>query len=351
MPSPPPQTTPPLPPVFVPAPAPTSAPPANQATAETRPPADDTAPTPTTTAPEPESIIINWLTDLDEARLLATAAGKDMLVAFVSTDSNTWSQRLDAEAFSRPAFAVSANKHFVCVMIDFPKTYSLPAEQSRKNAELRKDWGVRSYPTVVLADETGRPYAVTGYRNVGASDYAHHLENLRTLREQRDQYMAAAAHAAGIDRAILLAKSLRGIDEDVLLRHYGPELAELKSLDPGDSTGLIGDIEFTPKINALRERIIRLIRQQKNYQGALDAVDSFILQNAPAGEHLQKALFLKLHVYANNDVRNHTAILQLMDHIIAINPVSEQGMMAVDVRARANALLESTRKATTTPEQ
>ena len=300
-------------------------------------------------APEPpkptDTLIINWLSDLDEARTKAHGAGKDLLVAFMISDANDWSQRLDAEIFSRPSFANKVNKRFVCVQVDFPKTYSLPDAQRRKNTALAKNWGVRSPPTLVLADSRGRPYAITGYRHIGATDYAHHLIALATIREQRDQYLAAAADASGTARAALLSNALRPIDEDLLLRHYAEELAELKKLDPENTTGLIGDIEFAPKFNALRERVLRLIRQKKDYAGALAAVDTFIEQSKPQGEHLQKTLFLKLPAYANNEQHNHAEILQLMNSIIAINPSSEQGTMAVDVRSRANALLENERRA------
>ncbi|MDR2862570.1 MAG: thioredoxin family protein [Puniceicoccales bacterium] len=308
--------------------------PAPSAPVATRPPVQQPQ-----SDPEADSLIINWLSDLGEARALARKAGKDILVAFVCLDGSAWSQRLYDQALSRPAFAAAINKHFVCAMIEFPRNYSLPPEQRKKNNALRNAWDVRTHPTVFLADSNGRPYAVTGYREVGAADYAHHLNTLRAIREKRDQYFASAAAISGQKRAVMIAQALHDIDENILLRHYSAELAELKRLDPQDTTGLIGDIEFTPKITSLRDRVIRLIRQQKDFQSALDAVDSFIEQESPSGEHLQKTLFLKLHVHAHNDVRDHAAIVQLMDSIIAVNPVSEQGRMAVDVRARANALL------------
>ncbi|MDR2844575.1 MAG: hypothetical protein LBV28_00575, partial [Puniceicoccales bacterium] len=274
-------------------------------------------------------------------RPLARAAGKDILVAFVCLDSGVWSQRLYEQALSRPAFAADINKRFVCVMLDYPRTYTLPPAQHKKNTAMSKAWDVATNPIIILADATGRPYAVTGYRNIGATDYAQHLIALQAARLKRDQNLANAARATGQERAAALAQALRDIDENILLRHYGAELTELKKLDPDDATGLISDIEFTPKINALRARVTRLIRQQKDYQGALDAVDSFIEQNVPRREHLQRALFLKLLVYSHENVRNHAAAVELMDRIIAINPASEQGMMAVDARARANSLLEA----------
>jgi hypothetical protein len=306
------------------------------------PPAAETAPAQPGT--EPAFIIVEWETDMDEARALARSSGKDILAAFVCSDNSVWSGRLDSEVFSRPSFAAAVTKHFVCVLIDEPRTYPLSEEESRKNTALRRAWKVQTNPTVFLADATGRPYAVTGYRNISASAYANHLLELRAIRERRDRYFAAAKSAAsGGERVAMLSRALREMDDAILLQHYNAELLELRKLDPGDSTGLIGDIEFTPKITRLRNHVLRLVRQKK-HRDALNAVDEFVARSSPTGEHLQKVFFLKLPVYAAPDLRDHEAILRLMDAIIAINAESEQGKQAVEVRATARALLETRKK-------
>jgi protein disulfide-isomerase len=306
------------------------------------PPAAETAPGQPGT--EPAFIIVEWVTDMDEARTLARSSGKDILVAFVCSDSSVWSGRLDSEVFSRPAFAACVTKHFVCVLIDEPRTYQLSEEENRKNTALRRAWKVQSYPTVFLADGTGRPYAVTGYRNISATAYANLLLELRAIRERRDRYFAAAkAAAAGNERVAMLSRALREMDDAILLQHYHAELLELRKLDPSDSTGLISDIEFTPKITRLRNHVLRLVRQKK-HRDALNAVDEFVARNSPTGEHLQKVLFLKLPVYAASDMRDHEAVLRLMDAIIAINAKTEQGRQAVEVSATARALIEARKK-------
>ncbi|MDR1497246.1 MAG: thioredoxin family protein [Puniceicoccales bacterium] len=289
-------------------------------------------------------VVIDWLTDMEEARALASQTGRDILVAFVGSDHSIWSGRLETEVFSHPAFVASVNKHFVCVLIDDPRTYRLPEDEERKNTALRQAWRVQTNPTVFLADETGRPYAVTGYRSISAPEYANHLLTLRTIHEQRDRFFASAK-AAGSDteRAVMFSRALREMDETIVRFHYRNELMELRKIDPKDSTGLIGDIEFVPRITQLRNHVLRLVRQKK-YQNATDAVDTFIRRNAPSGEHLQRVLFLKLPVHAAFGVRDHEAILRLMDTIIAINAETEHGKMAVEVKANANALIETERK-------
>jgi thioredoxin-related protein len=329
----------------------TTAPNTNKTTAAptAKPPAPPPAPPPATppappiTAPAPApALFIDWLENLDDARAQAAAEKKDILLVFTCTDSSVWGQRLDTEVFSRPSFAAAISGNFVCVFLDFPKNYTQPGPEHRKNETLRKAWGVTTFPTVFLADKTGRPYAVTGYRNISAANYAAHIETLRTIREHRDQKLAATAAAVtDAERAATLSQALREIDENLLLRHYAKEIRELRRIDPKDSTGLIGDIEFAPKITRLRDRVARLIRQKKDYAGAVAAVDKFIEQTAPSGEHLQKTLFLKLPAYANSEVRNHAAIPPLMDAIIAIAPESEEAKMAAEVRAQALSLMDA----------
>ncbi|MDR3228870.1 MAG: thioredoxin family protein [Puniceicoccales bacterium] len=291
-------------------------------------------------------LVVDWHTDFDEARRVAQKTGKDILVAFVSVDSSIWSRRLDTDVFGSPAFAVTIAPHFVCVLLEFPRTYSLPSAEQTRNEHLRAAWRISTFPTIFLADKTARPYAVTGYRDNTAADYARHLLALRNIRLHRDQSLGDAAKAAtNAERAVLLSQALEGIDENILLRHYKGELDALKRADPQDSTGLLGNIRFTPKLNQLSDQVTRLIRQRKDFSGALETVDKFITQNAPVGEHLQRALFLKLLVYGNREAGNHASIVKLMDEIIAVNSENEQGRMAAEARKHALSVLAAEREA------
>ncbi|MDR1817886.1 MAG: thioredoxin family protein [Puniceicoccales bacterium] len=315
------------------------------------------APAPAPPAPAPDAplesylpaaestVLVDWFADFDAAAKSAAAAKRDILVAFMGVDSGVWSHRLDTEVFSHPAFAAAVAGKFICVFLDFPRTYRLPDKERAANEALRRRWDVGTLPTLILADSSGRPYAITGYRQTDAAAYAAHLLALQSARERRDQFFAAAA-AAGTDaeHAAQLANGLREMDEQILQRHYRAELATLKRVDPQDSTGLLADLDFVPKIKALRNEVFRQIRQRKNSAAALDAVDKFIAKNAPTGEHLQRTLFLKLAVYGGGGSRDHAAVLRLMNQIIALGQGTEQGRMAAEVRARARALLDAEQK-------
>ncbi|MDR0534768.1 MAG: thioredoxin family protein [Puniceicoccales bacterium] len=289
---------------------------------------------------ESSFILIDWETDFNDAKARAFIEGKDIFLLFASTDTSVWGQRLDDEVLSNPLFGSELSESFVFLLLDFPVTYRFPEPEFQRNEKIRKSWNVSTFPTVFLADAKGRPYAVTGYRNITAAEYAAHVRELHKIREARDRKLAAfAAAKTGRERATLLAEALRTMDESLLSPHYSEEIRELRQLDPDDHTGLMSDMDFPLKISRLRGQVFQLVRGKKNYDGALAAVDQFVRKNKPANERLQKALFLKLPVYANNERRDHAAVVALMDAIIAVKPDTEFAKMAAEVRQRALLLL------------
>ena len=278
------------------------------------------------------SPFIHWHSSLETAKEKAKAEGKDILVVFLCSDGSIWSRNLDAEVFTRPDFVVNASKLFVFVWVNFPQTYSLSPGEQKRNEILRKAWDVRTYPTVILADKEGRPFAATGYRNISAVEYAKHLAALQTIREQRDlRFSMAEAVSTAAEQTRELSLALQDIDVNILLRHYTTEIARLQKLDPQGSSGLLHDIALFPKINRLRDYVLQLVRQTCDYEKARQAVDKFIAETPLYGEHLQKVLFLKLPACANKDICNYEAVLKLMEEIINIDPNTEHGRMATEV--------------------
>lgn len=118
-----------------------------------------------------------WLTDLDAAKKQAAAEHKDILIDFTGSDWCGWCIKLDKEVFSTPEF--KAQKDFVLVSLDFPRKRQLPAEEKARNEALMKQWGVQGFPTIILANAAGEPYAETGYQQGGPVKYLAMLAELR----------------------------------------------------------------------------------------------------------------------------------------------------------------------------
>jgi thioredoxin-related protein len=124
----------------------------------------------------------DWMTDFEMAKKKAVNEGKDLLINFTGSDWCGWCIRLDEEVFSQQVFVSEAPTRFVLVKIDFPRKTSLPSKLKKQNDRLAKDFQIQGFPTIILADSTGKPYAKTGYQEGGAMAYLQHLAQLRLQR-------------------------------------------------------------------------------------------------------------------------------------------------------------------------
>jgi thioredoxin-related protein len=121
-----------------------------------------------------------WITDFEKAKQTAQAQGKDLLIDFSGSDWCGWCIKLDKEVFSKEAFVHEAEKKFVLVLIDFPNDTSGQSQALQaQNERLSKQFSVEFFPTILLADSSGKPYATTGYQEGGPTAYLEHLKQLR----------------------------------------------------------------------------------------------------------------------------------------------------------------------------
>ena len=128
-----------------------------------------------TVMPEDSGI---WTVDLGRAKKNAEENGKALLILFTGSDWCHWCVKLNEEIFSKEAFEKEAVKLFVPVKLDFPNKVKFP-EAVRKSYEVEmKRYGIRGFPTVVLADPDGSAFAVCGYQQGGEQAY---LEMLKAL--------------------------------------------------------------------------------------------------------------------------------------------------------------------------
>jgi Thioredoxin-like len=190
-----------------------------------------------------------WLTRLDEAERLAVKDGKDLFILFTGTAWCGACIQFESNVLSRPEF-VRSTKHFILVKLEFPQSDDdLPPGQRKDFVAWRERYGIRAFPTVLLADVNGRPYAVTGHIGLGAEDYARHLGKLRETRDRRDDALSKAAKARGVEKAQHLNAALTALESafdrsftekqgDMLVRFYRPEIDQLVDLDPANAAGL-----------------------------------------------------------------------------------------------------------------
>lgn len=219
-----------------------------------------------------------WSTDFEASVKLAAAEKKDLLVEFTGSDWCQPCMMLNKEILSQDIFRDGTKETFVKVQLDFPRAETLQTPEVRKrNVELRTAYRISGYPTIMLCDSAGLPYAVTGYQPGGPEKYVEHLTGLREARGKRDAAFAAAEKAEGVARAKILVAALEDmkLPEQMVTAQYGDVAAKIKAADPADETGYSKKAADTAKLSAFLEKLGEF-GQKQDVEGALAYVDTVL---------------------------------------------------------------------------
>lgn len=197
----------------------------------------DTPNIPVAGSEEPEADSA-WITDFALAKERAASENKTILMDFTGSDWCGWCIRLHEEVFDFPQFQEYAEKNLILLELDFPQRKRLPPALMAQNQELQERFAVQGFPTILLLDAEGRPFAKTGYQAGGPDAYVKHLAEFLEVRQARDEALAAAENAEGLEKAKHLGEAIAALPEDVLFPTYRPIIDEIVELDAKDETGL-----------------------------------------------------------------------------------------------------------------
>lgn len=223
--------------------------------------------------PEPAPSI--WTTDWVAAKARAAKEHKSLLVDFTGSDWCAWCQRLDAEVFGKSEFEVAATPAFVLVKIDFPEDRSGQSpELIAQNDRLATEYHVQGFPTILLMDAEGRPFAQTGYREGGVEPYLEHLSELRAIGEQRDALVEKAKAADSIEKAKLLAEAIEVVPVE-FHSHYTDWMDQVIALDADGAAGLRQRYELRKQIIVTRTAMTSAL-ESKDFVGAAKLIDEFL---------------------------------------------------------------------------
>jgi thioredoxin-related protein len=245
---------------------------------------------------EPEAKVeLEWMIDFDAAKQKAAGEGKDLLLNFSGSDWCTWCKRLDEEVFTKDAFAKEASKNFVFVNLDFPNDKSKQsAETQKQNDGLAKEYGVPGFPTVILTDKNGIPYAQTGYVEGGAEKYIEHLNELRSVKKQVDELIIKSEDTKieETERAGLLDLALSILPPNIVDKYYTDKMDRIVELDAENKAGLKNKY-------LIRRRFIDVDQalQNKDYNTALQKVTAMIEEFKPDGQVAQQLYFAQAHAH------------------------------------------------------
>lgn len=118
-----------------------------------------------------------WLTDFEKAKAQAKKENKIVLLDFTGSDWCGYCMKLDKQVFSTKAFKEFAKENLVLVEVDFPAKKKLSEAQKEANAQLKKEFQVQGYPTIVLVDPSGKKLGeFVGYGGDTPQGYIQKIE-------------------------------------------------------------------------------------------------------------------------------------------------------------------------------
>lgn len=239
-----------------------------------------------------------WTHDYEAAKKQAAEENKDMLLDFTGSDWCGWCIKLVDEVFSKDGFKSYADANLVLVELDFPRDKSkLSDETKAQNAKLKDVFGVRGYPSIYLTDSAGLPYAKTGYKRGGPDAYIAHLKELKQVRVERDEHMAAAKSAEGIAKAKLLHAAMQAVGDDLATRHYTDVVNEITSLDADNEAGLKKHYEDIVTARAQKKVIQQVMRSaQADPAASIAKLDELVKEESTLASIKQEALALKSQI-------------------------------------------------------
>ncbi|RPD98753.1 thioredoxin family protein [Aureibaculum marinum] len=104
-----------------------------------------------------KSIDLNWQSDFEKAKKLATSEGKHILVYFTGYDRTDSCQMLNEDFFYTEKFQKIAQRYLILVRVNaHARPDALTDEQKKKNHALSKQFNQKVHPTVVLTDANGK---------------------------------------------------------------------------------------------------------------------------------------------------------------------------------------------------
>ena len=120
-----------------------------------------------------------WMHNFQEAREIARAEDKTMLVLFTGSQWCPPCQQLEKNVFASNAFADYARQSLVLVELDFdrrgqPTSTEFKAQHNRLKTRMK----IRGFPTVILFDSKGEVIERTGFRRGSPEQYVDHLKKL-----------------------------------------------------------------------------------------------------------------------------------------------------------------------------
>lgn len=264
-----------------------------------------------------------WTEDFPAAKAQAKASDKDLLLDFTGSDWCPPCQALDEEVFSTSVFLEQAPNDFVLVKLDFPNNVPQSEALVNQNKALASKYNIEGFPTILLADADGKPYAQTGYRPGGAESYLKHIDELKAKRVIRDEALAKAKDAEGLAKARALDEAMQAVGLDLAVAHYSSHVQYIIAIDADNEAGLKSQYEEAMNAMALDAAMAEAVQilQAGEFKAGLAKLEAITEELDPQGESLQMITVIRGQVHMQLGENDQAAAL--MKQAIEIDPESQ----------------------------
>jgi thioredoxin-related protein len=265
-----------------------------------------------------------WLCDLDAAQKEAKSSHKDILIVFTGKGWCFPCQLLEREVLTQPAFVSRVRGDYVLVELDF--TFGAMKEEEARELRFRnlqEMYLVRGFPTVVLTDADGVPYAIgTGYsQGIGVTPSLVLIKLAQTARALRDRNFRLATATTSRERAEHLHQGITAVagllgsleerGDDPVLAFYKPQVEEIRKADGTGAGNVWRRYEARRGERdqwVAREAVFSRLKEfdAKDYRGAIAYLDEQIKK--PGDRDLQWRLETTRQVYLEWDHQHEKAL-------------------------------------------
>jgi WD40 repeat protein len=225
--------------------------------------------------------VVAWNPDFEAARAQASRQKKDLFVYFTGSDWCGWCLLVRKNVFGQDAFLEYVPRHFSLVELDFPR-YTARPKNYAANRELLHRWGLKGFPSLILADAQGRPYANLrdGKVRDNAAAYVTRMEELRKVRVARDELLAQAFTREGLEKAKCLDQALELLPP--AFRGEYPEIVnQICELDAQDRAGLRS--KYLPLLVRKPRHAVQELMRKQDWDGTILKIDKIIAELKPTG--------------------------------------------------------------------
>ena len=294
-----------------------------------------------------------WTVNFDFAKKIAAEKNIDLLILFTGSDWCVWCQRLGDEVFSDEKFQEEVIKKFVPVKLDFPRNVDFPENIKQSYRSLADKYGIRGYPTVILASSDGTPYASCGYQPGGGEAYLKTLDDLKASKKDLEE-KAEAAEKGGEAEAKELFDALQKYvenfkDNAALMEVFAKYFDICKAKNPDIARALEREQKIKEELAALDKKYHlgdgddRSEIPEDSVEEAVTDYRTVIAKYSLEGMKKQEVLLKICDLYyAVQESENISAVMQ---EIIDADPTSEIAEIISDVKTRQD--MEATMEAVT----